>query len=332
MGKSNVVIRQWLSNKERFASFVNGALFQGMQIFHADKLRQDDGQQGVVLKNAEGKSIAVERYRDITMTAQDETKIIILACENQEEIHYAMPVRNMLYDALSYMDQIREIRQQRKSEKQLQGNAEFLSGLKKADMLYPVITIVFYYGEESWDGQKDLHGLLGIEREEYKMLRKFIPNYGINLIDPKEMEDLKCFRKDLQMVFGMLQYRKDKTDLINYVKSNEDFFANVDIETGNAVKVLLGSEKPGSQTSECGAYLADDVLGNPCSARQLTNQIDASKGYHQYHQCQRRYSKVRRYRLRLNIFFIIIQKKNMNQVDAKGARAPCIYRFFCSFF
>ncbi len=276
MGKSNVVIRQWLSNKERFASFVNGALFQGMQVFHADKLRQDDGQQGVVLKNAEGKSIAVERYRDITMTAQDETKIIILACENQEEIHYAMPVRNMLYDALSYMDQIREIRQQRKSEKQLQGNAEFLSGLKKADMLYPVITIVFYYGEESWDGQKDLHGLLGIEREEYKMLRKFIPNYGINLIAPKEMEDLKCFRKDLQMVFGMLQYRKDKTDLINYVKSHEDFFANVDIETGNAVKVLLGSEKlmQNIEKNESGGM-------NMCQALDELYQDGVNQGFEQ---------------------------------------------------
>ena len=61
----------------------------------------------------------------------------------------------------------------------------FLSGLKKTDLLYPVITVIFYYGEDEWDGQKDLHGLLGIDREEYKLLKRYVPNYRINLIDPR---------------------------------------------------------------------------------------------------------------------------------------------------
>lgn len=43
------------------------------------------------------------------MTADDGTRIIVLACENQDEIHYGMPVRSMLYDAISYTEQIREL-------------------------------------------------------------------------------------------------------------------------------------------------------------------------------------------------------------------------------
>ena len=31
-------------------------------------------------------------------------RLIVLACENQDEIHYAIPVRNMLYDALNYVE------------------------------------------------------------------------------------------------------------------------------------------------------------------------------------------------------------------------------------
>lgn len=243
MGKNNSIIKQWLSDKERFASFVNGSLFGGTPVFHADTLKSADGQQNLVLKNVQGQDIVLERYRDITMTAHDNTRIVIIACENQEKIHYAMPVRNMLYDALSYVEQINSIRQQRKAKHQLKGGAEFLSGLKAEDLLVPTLTLVFYYGEARWDGHTDLYGLLGIDREEYKLLRKYIPNYTINLIDPREIDNLECFNTDLQMIFGMLQYRKQKSELRKFVKEHATFFSDIDIETSDAVKVFLGSEK-----------------------------------------------------------------------------------------
>ena len=34
---------------------------------------------------------------------------VILGIENQTDIHYAMPVRNMLYNALTYYEQVEEI-------------------------------------------------------------------------------------------------------------------------------------------------------------------------------------------------------------------------------
>lgn len=88
-------------------------------------------------------------------------------------------------------------------KKDLKESAEFLSGLKKMDLLSPVLNIVFYYGEEDWDGSLDLHGLLGIDRKDCQMLKKYVPNYRINLIDPKKSENLKCFQTDLQIIFGM---------------------------------------------------------------------------------------------------------------------------------
>lgn len=197
MGKNNTIIRQWLSNTERFASFVNGALFCGQPIFTADKLKMEDSQQGILLKTADGKDISLERYRDIIMSSQDDARIVLLACENQEEIHYAMPV----------------------------------------------ITIVFYYGEKPWDGHKDLHSLLGIDRKEYSLLRQYIPNYTINLVDPQQIDDPKCFQTNLQRVFEMLKFKQNKNQLKNYINKHEEFFKNVDVETGNAIRVLLGSEK-----------------------------------------------------------------------------------------
>lgn len=241
MGKNDIFMKRWLSDKKRFADLINGSLFQGKQIFVPENMKIEDGGQGAVLKKPDGEEITIQRYRDITMAAEDGTRIVILACENQDDIHYAMPVRGMLYDALSYVDQVNQIKKVRREKKDLKGTAEFLSGLKKTDLLYPVITIIFYYGEEKWDGQEDLHGLLGIDRKDYSLLKKYVPNYRINLIDPNRLENIKCFQTDLQIIFGMLKYRNSKTGLRNYVNSNREYFSGIDEDSYNAARVLLRS-------------------------------------------------------------------------------------------
>lgn len=243
MGKNDIYMKRWLSDKKRFADLMNGFLFGGKQVFSPQSLRFENKEQEIVLREPDGTEVAIHRYRDITMVSDDGTRIVVLACENQEEIHYAMPVRGMLYDALSYAEQVRQINKGRKEKKKLKGNAEFLSGLMKEDRLFPVVTVVFYYGGESeWDGQTELHGLLGIDRKEYKLLKKYVPNYKINLIDLKKLSDISCFQTDLQIILGMLKYRKNKTDLQNYIYSNKDYFSNIDEDSYNAARVLLGSE------------------------------------------------------------------------------------------
>ncbi len=244
MGKNNTIIKQWLSDGKRMTSLVNGCLFSGKQIFKKEHLKREDGVQGVILKTVDGKETTIERYRDIMMTSDDGTRIVILACENQDEIHYGMTIRSMLYDAVSYTEQVRALQRvhreekdlhgsvilacenqdeihygmtirsmlydavsyteqvralQRvhREEKDLHGSAEFLSGVKKEDLLCPVITIIFYYGEEEWDGKWDLHGLLGLDREEYQIFKEYVPNYRLNLINPAEIEDLSGFEESL---------------------------------------------------------------------------------------------------------------------------------------
>ena len=52
-------------------------------------------------------------------------------------------MRGMLYDALSYADQVSEIRKNRKKDRTYGTPAEFLSGLNQTDQLFPIITIIF---------------------------------------------------------------------------------------------------------------------------------------------------------------------------------------------
>ena len=178
MGKNNTIIKQWLSDEGRMASLINGCLFSGKQIFKKEHLKREDGVQGVILRTEDGRETVIERYRDLVMTADDGTKIIILACENQDEIHYGMPVRSMLYDAISYAEQIRELQK--------------------------------------------------IHR--------------VNIINPAEIEDLSGLEESLQMVFGMLKYRKDLRGLKTYVEKNREYFSDIDEESYRAAKMMLGAE------------------------------------------------------------------------------------------
>lgn len=93
----------------------------------------------------------------------------------QEHIHYAMPMRVMGYDYGSYKKQYDSNAKKYKTAKGLSED-EYLSRMRKNDKFMPVITVVIYYGERSWDGPKSLHDMLDIPKDiikyvnDYKML------------------------------------------------------------------------------------------------------------------------------------------------------------------
>ncbi len=55
---------------------------------------------------------------------------VLLGIENQTRIHYAMPVRNIIYDALQYGKQVEEIARRHARQKDHPGHSqdEYLSG------------------------------------------------------------------------------------------------------------------------------------------------------------------------------------------------------------
>lgn len=59
-----------------------------------------------------------------------------------------------------------------------------MSGLRRDDKLYPVITLVFYYGE-AWDAAAELHDMFAVQEQLGKgLLEKYVSNYHINLVNP----------------------------------------------------------------------------------------------------------------------------------------------------
>ena len=245
MGKNDIAVNQWFANKERFADLFNAVLFGGKQEIQPESLVRLNNEASIILQHKDEKESPVKRYRDLVMRWNDGMDFVILAGENQDKVHYRMPVRTMIYDGISYMNQLDAMWKEHEKYKDEVTNEEFLSRMKKDDRLIPVVTLVFYYGEQPWDGSLDLYGMLGIneEKENLRSLEKFIPNYHINLIDAARIKDIEVFRTDLQVVLGMLQYKNQKDALLDYVQKHKDYFCRLDIETYRAVQAFLGAGK-----------------------------------------------------------------------------------------
>lgn len=241
MGKGNAAVRQWMSDRKRFADLFNGSVFHGEQIVMPDALKLVESESDILLTDKEGKKRELQRHRDIIMRWQEGAVLALLACENQSKIHYAMPVRNMLYDSMSYADQIRQLWEVHREEKMT--NEEFLSKFRKEDTLCPIITLVLYYDEKKWEGSLELYDMFPKSLEEKRnLLKNYVANYRINLVDVGHMEHIENFKTDLQEIFGMLKYRGKKKELVRYVNENADYFKSVDESTYHVIEEFLHSD------------------------------------------------------------------------------------------
>ena len=150
--------------------------------------------------------------RDVVKKTAYGVDFVIWGIENQQRIHYAMPLRHMIEDALSYLKEYNEIAKKNKKEKASTTKDEFLSRFKKTDCLHPVITLCIYYGESEWDGASSLKGMLEIP--DY--LEKLVSDYKMNLIQVRNSEGLHFKNKDVQTIFELSRLIYQKKIWQNY--------------------------------------------------------------------------------------------------------------------
>ncbi len=233
MGKSDAVTRTYMRENAVFADAVNYLIYNGKPVIKPENLREMDTVEVAVLSEKAGKKKNVKtvmKYRDLLKLAvlmEDmEATYLIVGIEEQTKIHYAMPVRNMIYDALEYGKQVSDIVTIHKQESILgdpehqPNSGEYLSGFHKTDKLKPIITIVIHFGAEAWDAPMSLHEMLETQNSE---LLNYIQDYKIHLIEPAKMseEDLEKFKTSLGTVMGYIKYSKDKEQFIKYKEKNQ---------------------------------------------------------------------------------------------------------------
>ncbi|MBR1711323.1 MAG: hypothetical protein IJ719_21295 [Clostridia bacterium] len=86
---------------------------------------------------------------------------------------------------------------------------EFLSGFRKEDKLIPVVTAVIYFGEKPWDGPLSLYEMFGLSEDQLEALKPFVPDYKVNLIPPKNVDEADFdskFNTGLGLAFNAIMH------------------------------------------------------------------------------------------------------------------------------
>jgi len=227
LGKKDSITKDYMGNPARFADLFNGFCFHGAEKVLPSKLRDMDTAGVVILHSADGAAVPTQKYRDVlkVLTKTDgKAAYCILGVENQSEVHTAMPVRNMLYDAMTLADQISAVGNSHKNNHdKASDSAEFLSGFHRSDKLLPVVTIVVHWGADEWDAPVSVQEMYSEDIDD--SLLKYSPDYHINLISPAMMsdEELDIFQSDLREVLKFIKYSKDKQSMQKLVDSDPKY-------------------------------------------------------------------------------------------------------------
>lgn len=119
MGQIDSITKQYMSDNSRFADAFNYLIYDGKPIIQGDELTEQDTTELLAFLDEDGNLITKQEFRDVLkqcVIKYDTTAYyILLGIENQSNVHYAMPVKNALYDVLNYAEQVaRKTKEHRK--------------------------------------------------------------------------------------------------------------------------------------------------------------------------------------------------------------------------
>ena len=234
MGTKDVCQSNYLDDPVRFADQVNGALFGGRQVVMARELEETD--PVAVYQRQEGSGRKNYRVMADKTYIWKEKLIRIITVENQNYVDYRMVLRNMLSESIGYHKQWRRLRAQHEQRGDLTGSTdEYLSGMKKDEKFFPIITLVVYFGtEHTWDGAKSLYELLYLDDE----MKPYVSDYKLNLYDCMAHESFAEYRTGLRQVFETVRYGKDKKKLKKIMEESAEAYSSIDSATREMIEVM----------------------------------------------------------------------------------------------
>ncbi len=269
MADKDTVTKEYMQDSATFADAFNFLLYDGRQVIRPEQLRPLDT-TAIALPYGSGEQPEpIQKFRDVLkmVTAMEDGKMayLVLGIENQSQIHYAMPVRNMLYDAIQYMSQVEDtMKAHRESRENPETSGEYLSGFWRSDTLLPVITLTLYFGAEEWTAPRDLHGMMKVDEE----ILPFVDNYRLHLIAPSEIpdEDFGKFHTELRLALKYVKYSRNKTRL-NEIVHEDSGYRRISKKTADMVNIVTGSKlKYGEREEKVDMCLAIEEMRNDAIA------------------------------------------------------------------
>ena len=217
--KADVILKDFWRQNERFADLFNAVIFRGKQVIKPEDLTERDTDMSGIIQ-FKGYQETLERTRDVVKKMAYGVEFAVLGIESQQKIHYAMPLRTMLYDSLGYLKEYQEITRIRKAERGKMTEDEFLSKMRKEDRFHPIISIVLYYSEKSWDGPTCLKDMIVEMPEE---MERIFSDYKMNLVQIRESEQYTFHNEEVRAVFEISrEIFNGNLDKINEKYRNRD--------------------------------------------------------------------------------------------------------------
>lgn len=212
MGEKDITEKILAYHNDVFADIMNGFLFQGRQLVSPDDLvsTKDKSQY-----KADGR--IHEQERDVSKYLKKNNITVLMAgFEHQTDAEKFMPIRQGGYDFAAYRGQLSD---------------------KDVNRVYPVITLVLYFGTTRWPYSHHVVDLIDTP-EEYK---PFVSDYEMkNLFEVAflEPEQLKWFHSDFRYVADYFVQMR----LNNDYKPNPDTIKHVN-DTLKLMSVLTGDSR-----------------------------------------------------------------------------------------
>ena len=253
--KPDTILKNFWRDNHHFADLFNAALFNGEQVLNPDDLSEVDTDVSSILK-FNGHAETVQKILDVVKKTAYGIDFVIWGLENQEKIHYAMPLRHMVGDAFSYLKEYQEIAAKNRKDKKFASSDEFLSNMKKTDRLHPMISLCFYYGENPWDGPLCLMDMLEVPEK----IKPLVSDYKMNLIELRTSGSLQFHNQDVNTVFDISRsiYERDYNK-INTVYKNMLISSELGVVIGaitqsqELIDHALELEQKGGQVNMCSA-------------------------------------------------------------------------------
>ena len=275
--RADAITKDYVKDAGVFADIFNYYIYGGRQVILPEQLTKRDSTKVALPYGADGAVVPVQKFRDVqklyAAMTDGKMEYVLYGAENQAEIHYAMAVRNNLYDALEYAGQVEEAAKSHRKEmkrkkeqgetpagedRKTPGAGEFLSGFWAEDRLIPSITVTIFFGSEEWDGPLSLFDMMDVSDPE---VLACMDNYHVRLIAPAQMadEEIMKFQSSLREVMLFIKYSKDKENLSRVLAANERRFRKVERKAADVIEAITNSGIK---------YDEEDEVVNVCQAIQ----------------------------------------------------------------
>jgi hypothetical protein len=212
MGKKDSATKMMMKRRDIFADAFNTLFRRAGITVDMDSLEERD--TVVTLPVNIGNSAEwVDRANDVAFEAfvrhVGDTDFVLLCVENQSEVAYDMPLRNLLTSGLQWWKYRTQLGDENQKAKNLDKGGEFLSKMRKDDRLPPVVIMVLYLGLKPWTGPKRFQDMVSPTIPGLQQFMSDSPTNVVSLVD-LTAEEHSHMKSPLRILSKLLQTHGDK--------------------------------------------------------------------------------------------------------------------------